>query len=241
MGLHEGLRDVTAAELVAKVPVRVALDFGVQAPLLRGGRRVTGFGSQRPAREVLDQLLHGVHSAGAAEGLNDLRTHDHAVGVLADLLHVLPLGHAEAHGDVDIAARGGIPDALHNLADFRVDGGPRAGHAENTDNVDERVGDVRGRLHPCRRARRCDDRDDAELVLGADRVEVTTLLRGQVHDDEAVDALGNRFLAGLFQAKLQEVVVVAHKDQRELEALLACILDVLEAISHGGVVLQSQA
>mmetsp|Transcript_27463 Transcript_27463/g.81820 ORF Transcript_27463/g.81820 Transcript_27463/m.81820 type:complete len:237 (+) Transcript_27463:1031-1741(+) len=154
---------------------------------------------------------------------------------------MLAAGDAEADADGDALALGGLADAAHDVLDLGADLGPRACDAQHADDVDEAVGDLGRLLHALGGARRPHDRDEADVVLHAQHVVLVGLLRGQVHDDEAVHAAGVAVRHDFVHAVLQEVVVVAHEDHGHDQPLRARRLHVREAVGEGGLVQQGDA
>mmetsp|Transcript_109119 Transcript_109119/g.304163 ORF Transcript_109119/g.304163 Transcript_109119/m.304163 type:complete len:274 (-) Transcript_109119:725-1546(-) len=100
--LHERLRDVAPA-ILSKVPL--ALLRGLRTAICalplgrRMGSRQGGCFCKWAARELLHQALHFGKAPSTAKGLDDLGTHDDAVGILADLLHVRAGRDAKAHSE----------------------------------------------------------------------------------------------------------------------------------------------
>mmetsp|Transcript_154688 Transcript_154688/g.494651 ORF Transcript_154688/g.494651 Transcript_154688/m.494651 type:complete len:595 (+) Transcript_154688:438-2222(+) len=230
--LHERLGDVAAAELAAEVPSAVALRRGVHALLLGGGRSliVGPDALQRAAGELQNQLFHGIKASGAAHGLDNLGAHHSTIRVLADGLDVAAFRHAKPNCSVDTLALRSLLHASHDRLNLRRDRVTGAGDAQDAHHVDEGVRERRGDFHALRCARGGDDGHQAEVVLNAHGVEIASLLGRQIDNDEAVDTHSGGLLAGLLNAILQEIVVVAHEDKGHNQALLACSLDEDEAV-----------
>ncbi|KAI3484929.1 hypothetical protein L1887_51984 [Cichorium endivia] len=166
---------------------------------------------------------------------DDLASDDDAVGVLADLDKVLPCGHTEADGERD---GGDAANAGDEVGQGGGDGGGGAGGAHLGDDVDERVCERGEVLDALGRGGRGDERHVREAVLGAGASEVDGLLGRQVDDDEAVGTGSLGILNRLVLSVGERWVVVAHEQNGGLEALGACLTDVVEALGVADALLQ---
>mmetsp|Transcript_98813 Transcript_98813/g.235543 ORF Transcript_98813/g.235543 Transcript_98813/m.235543 type:complete len:583 (-) Transcript_98813:72-1820(-) len=235
---HECLGNEAAAKnAVTKVPLVRMLLLRLQVgggPLaLRRRLYLPRHAAQRTAAELLHQLARRL-DATPAQLLDDLGAYHAAICKGAKLLHMLPLGDPEAdhHWEVIAELLGVCSDGVHHaLALLEALGFrqlffalPGASDSQQGHHIHHARKGINGRLRHLRKtfcaAGGRSQRHKAEIVLGRFwRHDPPGLLHRQIHHDEAVNSRFGTLLAGLCNASCQEGVVVAHQQQRHLQAL----------------------
>mmetsp|Transcript_12442 Transcript_12442/g.29425 ORF Transcript_12442/g.29425 Transcript_12442/m.29425 type:complete len:608 (-) Transcript_12442:233-2056(-) len=235
LDLHEGLGQSLGDELAAELSEAL---LGVPGADLLGislGNLAEGGGLELGRvllRTAGAEVLHDLFDGGGAllgggifsqgiDRLEDFRTDDDAVGDVGDALDHVGIGDAEADGEGQVGLG---PDAADEVLEVGGQGRPGPGDAGDGDAVDERRGRFGQVLDAIVRRGRGDEGDVGKAVLAAGGGQLGPLLGGQIDDDEAVGSLLLGLRAQIFQAELEEGVVVPHEDDGDGQAHVAGLL-----------------
>lgn len=258
--VHERLRDVLTTELaetlgngaVESGELRVnvglgddAVDSGGTRGLLGGlksvahAELVSGFVKVAAAevRAVLLDSLGLLALGGLLESGDDHATNNDTVGNGADGSEVLMGADTETNSSGLVAAV--LLDAAEELGKVGVESARSAGDTLAGDDVDEGVGELAENAHTVVRSGGRNKRDVRETTAAAELAERDGLLRGQVDNDETVDAgllaVGEETLLAVAEKR----VVVAHEKDGSLEATLASVADHLQGRVDGDAMPES--
>mmetsp|Transcript_14468 Transcript_14468/g.31799 ORF Transcript_14468/g.31799 Transcript_14468/m.31799 type:complete len:665 (+) Transcript_14468:311-2305(+) len=177
--------------------------------------------------------LH-LRSGAFAEGFRFLEngaSHHDAVRNVGDLVDLLGSGDAEPDGEREVGLG---PHPLDEVGEVGGKLGPGARHSRARHAVQERAGGVDEELDPLVRGGGRDEGDETDPLLLASPGERLALLRGKIHDDEAVRTRGFGRLRKGLEAVLVERVVVAHEDDGDGEAPATGLRDHREALIQFG-------
>lgn len=258
--VHERLRNVLTTELTetlgdgAVESRELGVDVGLGDDAVDGGGTRGLLGGLESLTHV--ELVSGLVKVAAAE----------VRAVLLDSLGLLALGglleggddHAADNDTIGDGTNGGevlmgadtetngsglvatvLLDAGKELGEVGVEGAGSASDTLAGDNVDEGVGELAENAHTGVRGGGRNQGDVGETTAAAELAERDGLLRGQVNNDEAVDASLLAVCKETLLAVAEKRVVVAHEKDRRLEAAQASVADHLQGRVDGDAMLES--